>query len=448
MSQETKHQTPNTKHQTPNTKHRRLRWLVLVAVLLLAALAVAFRVFRRDDPGPPVLDLTGVDPAVKAVIESAQAKVRQSPREGQHWGLLGMVLFAHGYIEDSDKCFLRARQLDPREPRWPYYRGVVLIAIDSAAALEELRRAVDLWGEEIAPRLRLANLLLDQGRVEEAAQEYSHVLGQSPGNAPAHLGLARVAVQANDFTGALKHLEHCRSEGAIEKPARTLRAECYHRLGDLPAAERERALAKRLPEPGPPVDWLLEEMFDLAVGQKAIVEKCNKLFQQGRTSQATTVLLQAVRDYPESATLWLVLGRSYLEQDELKQAERALRTALTHDARLVEANFCLGVALLSQGQTKEAARYFEKTVELRPGYVQAHCHLGHCLAQQGKRAEAIKAFQTALRYKPYFTFAHTNLGDLLGQEGQLSEARKHLELALSLDPDDKQARELLKKYGK
>jgi tetratricopeptide (TPR) repeat protein len=360
-----------------------------------------------------------------------------------------MVLFAHGYTEPSEQCFLQARQLDPRQPRWPYYRAVALMGIDSEGAIEELYRAVDLWGEEeSSPRLRLGNLLLEQGRVGEAAQQFARVLRQAPRHAPAHLGLARVAVQGNDFKTALKHLEHCQGVGVIEKPVRTLRAECYHRLGDPAAAERERRLAKRLPEPGPPVDEHVDEMFALAVGQKAVITRTNRLFQQGRSQEATALLKEAVRDYPESGTLWLVLGRVYLEQSDLPQAEKALRTALRLDPQLVEANFSLGVALLSAGQTAEAARYFRKTVELRPAYVQAHCHLGHCLAQQGKRTEAIEVFRTALRYKPYFAFAHTNLGELLAQEGKVSDARKHLELAVSLDPDDKQAQALLKKYGK
>jgi tetratricopeptide (TPR) repeat protein len=419
-------------------------------LLLLGVGSGAGYYLRRDSlPEPPVLDLAQEDRAVVAAVESARGKVRRAPRDAQAWGMLGMVLYANDYVAESADCFLQAGCLDAREPRWPYYRAVALATTEPDAALAELRRAVDLWGDtEVMPRLRLADLLLEQGRMEEAQEQFRHVLRQAPNNSLAHLGLARLAAQSNDADVSLKHLENCLEDCATEKPARTLRAELYHRKGDGVAAERERGRAAQLPEPGSAIDPVIEEMVALAVGRRAVIAQSNRLLALGRAREASVLLLEAVREYPDSERVWQSLGKAYLEQKAPAEAERAFRKALLCRPDLVDASFSLGVALLEQGQTVEAGQCFRRTVELRPEYVRAHCYLGHCLEEQGKRADAIGAYRTALRYKPYFAHAHMKLAELLARDGRIKEAREHLELAVSLDPKDREARELLEKYGR
>src|SRR5205807_1735517 len=123
-------------------------------------------------------------------------------------------------VKEAVECFRQAERLDGREPRWPYYLGVVLAPTEPETALPKLRRAVELWGEgELVPRLRLAGLLLAQGQIDEAEEQFHKVLSQAPDNAPAHLGLARVAVERNDPSAALQRLEKCLANPATAKPA-------------------------------------------------------------------------------------------------------------------------------------------------------------------------------------------------------------------------------------
>src|SRR5262245_2511579 len=118
---------------------------------------------RQRAPEPPAVDLGGVDPAVTAAIETARAKVRQSPRSAAAWGLLGQVLVAHDFRADALTCFAEAERFDPRDPRWPHYQGLTLYLGDPNAALPKLRRAVELCGDNpAAPRLVLAEALLNQ----------------------------------------------------------------------------------------------------------------------------------------------------------------------------------------------------------------------------------------------------------------------------------------------
>jgi tetratricopeptide (TPR) repeat protein len=391
---------------------------------------------------PPMPNLARLDPAVVAAIEAGQDDVRKAPRDANKWAFLGKVFYTIAYFDEASACFRQASRLESREPRWPYFVGVSLELVDPVAALVEMRRSVALLGDEAVPqRLRLANLLLAQGQVDEAEGYFQTILKQEPDNAPAHLGLARVAAERNDVPASLKHLPRCLSSPLTAKPARVLRAELYHRSGDSKAAERERRLASYLPEPLPPLDVLIEDLHSLRVGRVATLNHVFRLFQEGKAYEAMALLDQTVRQYPESGAVWLALGRAQLGQNEPQQAERSLRMALAKEPGMVDGSLSLGQALLAQGRTEEAAKQFRHAIKLRPNDAEAHSNLAHCLRLQGKRAEAIRAYQAVLRYRPYNAHAHAQLGELLKQEGDAAKALEHLELAASFEREEKEARE-------
>ncbi len=429
----------------------RRRWRALLALLVLAltgagALFVAQR--WRPAPLPALPDLGGADPAVVAAIEAARAKVSASPRAAGAWGQLGMVLAAHGYDAEAVPCFTEAERLDARDPRWPYFRGVALSPGAPGAGLPDMRRAVALWGGggPLAPRLRLAEALQAQGHDEEAKALFEQVLTHDPGNASAHLGLARLAHGRNDWAATQDHLRHCLGDEHVKKAAHSLLAEGHQRRGRAAEAARERGLAANAPAPLEAVDPVLEELSRLRVGRQASLVRASKLLKQGQARAASALLLETVRDYPDSASAWLGLGRALVAQKDHRGAERALRRALELAPALVEAHFYLGVALFEQGRTREAAGPLRQAVKLRPGHALAQYNLGHCLRRQGNRAGAIQAFAEAVRFKPHFAQAHTNLGELLAQDGRTAEAREHLKDAAALAPEDPRPRELLEKY--
>ena len=424
----------------------------LVAGLVLALLAAGGTagVWWWHRPAPVALpepDLAGADPAVIAVVESAQAAVRRLPQSADAWGRLGMVLAAHGFYPESIACFTEAQQLDPREPRWPYFQGVMLTLSDRDAALIPLRRAVELCEPRVlAPRLRLAEVLLGQGQTHEAEALFREVLAREPDNPHAHLGLGRLAYQRDDWPGSVTHLDRAALSPLTRKAACTLLAEVHQRRGDRAAAERNQRLAAGLPSDPEPPDPLVEQLEYLRVGQQAQLSLASRLLQQERGAEAVALLGQLVRDYPASASAWLGLGRALIQQQRYRAAEQALGQAARLDAARVDVQFYLGVALFQQGRTREASAFFSRATELRPDYALAQFNLGQCLKAQGDRSGAIAAFQATVRYKPHHAQAHTNLGELLAHEGQRELAVQHLRLAVELDPSDARAQALLEQH--
>jgi tetratricopeptide (TPR) repeat protein len=416
--------------------------------MTLGALALGWYAWKwYTAPAPPAVALADADPAVAHAIESARREVRWKPHSAASWGRLGQLLRAHGYVPESNRCFAEAERLDPGDARWPYLHGTGLQSDDPEAAIEHLRRAAALCGERPdAPRLVLAEVCLQQGRLDEAERYYDQVLADDPGNARARLGLGRLALERGNPRDALAHLEQSSSHTSTQKASRVLLAQAHQRLGDTAAADRERARTLDLPADRPWPDPFQEEVLSLMLGKQARLARLQTLHREGRTAEARELARKLEQDYPD--VYWLVEGRGLIAQGDLTSAERALRKAVELAPGSVDAHFDLGSVLFEQRSYQDAAECFRKVTELEPGYGPAHLRLGRSLDAQGDRAGALRALEAAVQYMPQQAEAHREFGALLAREGRLHEAASQLRQALQLQPEDAKARELLDQVTK
>jgi tetratricopeptide (TPR) repeat protein len=399
---------------------------------------------RSSTSEPPTVELHDADPAVATVIARARQQVQQSPRSAAAWGKLGMVLAAHDFRAEANRCFAQAERLDPQELRWPYFQGITLSQGNPEAALAKFRRAVELAGDGFAEcRLRLAEVLLAQGLFDEAEEHYHRVLKWDAHQPRAHLGLGRLAHERGHPQKALDHLAEATASSHARKAALTLRAEIHQRLGDSAATAQDLRQASELPDDASWPDALVEEVEQLQVGLQARLARADHLLGQNRLAEAAAWLQQLADDYPEATPAWLGLGQALTRSGDVVAAERVLRTAVARTPASAEAHFALGVALFQQGNPDAAAECFRQATALKPSYALAHYNLGHCLILQEKRPSAIESFRAAVRCRPHYAEAHVNLADLLLQEGRAAEAVEHLQDALRLNPHDVRARKLL-----
>ena len=400
-------------------KVTRGRRRVVVAVVVLAAAGATagwWATHRASVPEPPAVDLAGADPEVAAAVESARAAVRREPSSGAAWGHLGMVLRAHDFGPEANACLAEAERLAPNEPRWPYLQGLTLILTDPDAGLRRLQRAVELCDNKpLAPRLRLAETLLAQGRLDEAEEQLRRARAAEPGHPRVRLALGRLAYQRDDLAGSRNHLQAAADSPFGRKTARSLLAAVRQRLGD-PGAADEAARAARLPDDPPWPDPFVEEVEELGASKQAAIARADSLFFQGRGGEAVALLSQAVRRYPDADRVWLALGRILVQLKDDAAAVPALRrtTELAPDSS--EGWFQLGVALYRLENVDEAADCFRQAVRLKPDYAWAHHNLGLCRKRQGDRAGAAECFRAALRYKPDYVPAREELEALTAAE--------------------------------
>src|SRR5438105_554199 len=131
----------------PAPVRRGRRWpVVVLTVVLLAGTGggAVWYWWRGRVPQPPVVPLEGVDGQVAEVVTGELERVRREPRSVDAWGRLGKVLMANGFIPQAVQCLAVCERLDPRDPRWPYLRGLGTQREDPEQALVYFQRACQL----------------------------------------------------------------------------------------------------------------------------------------------------------------------------------------------------------------------------------------------------------------------------------------------------------------
>ena len=117
----------------------------------------------------PDIPTAQLDAPSARLVQQHQDAVRADPRSAIGWGKLGALLRSFEFRAEARRCFEVAARLDPKDPRWPCFLGVMLAAESPAEAVTRLQRSVALSGNEFEmPRLRLARLLAESGRADEA----------------------------------------------------------------------------------------------------------------------------------------------------------------------------------------------------------------------------------------------------------------------------------------
>jgi tetratricopeptide (TPR) repeat protein len=382
---------------------------------------------------------------VAAAIEKERQAVLASPRSADAWGQLGMVLSAYYFGTEALPCLVEAERLDPDEPRWPYYQAIVLLQAEPEAALPKLRRTVELCGDDPdGPRLRLAETLRSLGKLDEAEEQYRHLLGRDPANPWVRLGLGRIAWERGRAAESLPYLLAAAADPNTHHGASAALAEIYERQGDEAQAAHYRAEIERPPTADTPFpDPYVAEGQRLHVGERACVILADQYRKQGRTREAVAVLSEVVRDYPRSESAWYALGQNLHWAGDFPGAERAMQTAVELAPGFAEAHNYLGAARLRQLKVEDAAASFRKAIALKPDFAMAHYNLGRCLVQQKDRAAAAEAFRAAEHYQPTFAEPYAELAEVLLQDRKDAEAFAQARRALQLNPSDPRAKHVV-----
>jgi tetratricopeptide (TPR) repeat protein len=437
----------------PNTSVSRRRLLAIAVVLMVVSAAGAmggwYWSHRAPSLTPPMPDLDGIDPAVAAVLTKERQAVLAAPRDATAWARFGEALEVFNYRKDALVCFAQAQHLDPRQPRWPYHQGLLLLWDNAEEAVPHLRRAVELCGPGDADptgamRLRLSETLLAQGYSDEAEGGFRALLQRDSLHPRVHLGLGRLAMHRQQWQEALHHLRQAAADSRTARGAAIALAQLHERLGEDNAAAEARAQLDRLPPDPPWPDPFLAEIQRFNTGKRFHLMQADRLFKQGRTREAIAMYGQVVNDYPDADDAWFALGQALYWAGDFVHAEGVLRKTVALSPRFAEAHNYLGLARLAQGR-RDAVDAFRTAIECKPDFALAYSNLGRCLLKQQDVSGALDAFRAAVRCKPNYAAAHTELAELLHQNHRDTEALDEVRQALRLNPGDARAKQLREK---
>ncbi len=400
----------------PSPKPRR-RLLLVGIVGILAACIGGYFLFRPFPPPIPEVDLSNADSDVATAVNRAIDRVKADPLNGSVWGYLGMVLRAHDFDMPSVQAFEAAEKFDSANPKWPYLRGLTLVLYDPDAGLACLERAAAKSSEsQPEPRLRLAEVLLDRGRVSDAEAAVAPIAQRLAGDARAGLVLARIAADRGEWAGVLARTEPLRNHPGAQRRAALLRADALRRLERTADADTEAKRAAGLPEDVAWDDRFVVEVEKLEVGGRADLRHASELLAAGQYGNAAFMLDRAAAKSRNPTPAKLLLAQTLNAAGDPVTARTVAAEAVRADPLAVEGWFQLGVAQFLTNDLHSAADSFEQVVKLKSDHALGYYNLGLVRKKLGDRAKAETAFEAALRCRPDHEPSRQELAELRKQK--------------------------------
>ncbi len=337
---------------------------------------------------------------------------------------------------------------------------------DSAAALAALEDAAAAYPGQALPLFNLGAVYGELGRHEEAAGALRRGLTLDPGNADAHLTLAKIRIGMHDYEGALDsaaRYSELAGVSASNFDVHYVRGVGLRRLARLDEAEAELRRAVALN--GGHADALYNLGFVLSrrghySEARDLLEKARRLDPQSQdvTYRLAAVLkklgepeaaareIEAFREAKERAqrqtraAVSIGQGRRALQSGDAQKAKEFFQQAIRQDADNAQAHGSLGVAYGRLGRNDLAELMFGKAVGLQADYADAHVNLALTLAARGKLNEARTRIEEALRLEPENPAAHEAAGMILTRLSRAEDALPHFRKVAAARPENVEAR--------
>ncbi|GAB6067968.1 PEP-CTERM system TPR-repeat protein PrsT [Methylothermus subterraneus] len=324
---------------------------------------------------------------------------------------------------------------------------------DGETAEKELRRAIDLGVAREAVLLPLAEALKLQGKFqalldeitlppslppesqallaayrgdawlalnkpEQARREYEEALRLDPKAPHGKLGLAYLAVAANDLEQALKLVDDA-LQAAPEGQAFSFKAELHKRRGQLKEAEAAYTQA---------IEHRRQNEIDRA--NRALVRIELQKLQEAE--QDIEILKKTA---PKLYLTHFAEGYLKIAQGQLKEAKEPLDRALALNENYPFTLFYLGLVALSENQLQQADAYLSRFARLFPGSPQAHLLQAAVKYRQKDFQAARSLLMPVLLSRPEDPLALNLMANIELASGHPKEGLQYLQKLAELKPE-------------
>jgi cytochrome c-type biogenesis protein CcmH/NrfG len=311
-------------------------------------------------------------------------------------------------------------------------------------------------GALAAVRSRLAETLADLQATGEAEELFRQELGRAPDDPRARFGLAQIALGRGDRAAARAAFAALADNPYTRKRAAGECAALARADGDLEAAGRFEARARRAPPDPSWPDPYLADLRKREVGVQGLLHEIETLVATGQRGRAAQLCLGLLDQNPKPLQL-VIVGMHLARLGEIDRAEAVFRGCLRQDPNNAQANYFLSVVLFDRAHAadprrraerpallREAIRLGRAAVATKPDHGTAWLYLGRALLATGDGAGAVEALSRAVALRPEVADTHLFLAEALAAAGAAAEARKSAATAAELaEPGDDRPRLLL-----
>ena len=310
--------------------------------------------------------------------------------------------------EQAARALFELGRLDAQEDRY-------------AAAIEKLKRAIDLDDSESGPaRYVLAQIYEVTHATAAAISEYQRLLADEPNDTEmwTHVGELQAAAGALDDardTFLLLKQKHPNDPRACS----WLAAEA-ERSGDFSRAARFLQDSAALKD---------DPTLNLRLGYYQL--------QAGGIKEAMTVLSEARKRWPKDDRIAYYLALGYDDQGDHSAAAALLREVVAVKPEDRDARWQLATILEKMNQMPEAEAEFRRLIADKPNDAPALNYLGYSLADRGlKLDEALALIKRAIAIEPSNPAYRDSLGWTYFKLGQSTAAARELAVVARALLDD------------
>ena len=269
--------------------------------------------------------------------------------------------------------------------------------------------------------LKLGQALMEKGLPDEAIAELNSAFALDPTNADVIVNLSRAQLLKKDLRAAGRTLEIAVASGLDAATIYAALAEVYEADGHYENAIPAMRLAvQRDPQ---------NEMYHVRYGL---------LLTDSHAPAAGILRLQeALKQFPNSARIWLALGIAQLTHGQNVEAENSFNKSLALDAKLVPALAYLGTTYTERGLYEKAINFYEQAIALNPQLATLHYLVADTMLRNSS-ADTTRAEQylrRATELDSNLAAAYLSWGRLYVRTNRYSEAAPLLERAVALQPE-------------
>ncbi|MDX2145634.1 MAG: tetratricopeptide repeat protein [Rhodospirillaceae bacterium] len=260
---------------------------------------------------------------------------------------------------------------------------------DHGAAFSSLGKACQLSPDNLTYIIRLAFLLADQARFDQALTALEAALQRKPGDTDALIARAQILERAGRHDEAVAG---ARMAVAFNRQS----ARAHQVLGTI-------------------------------------------LLKARRPAEALPALSEAVRLDPSAIDAWVNLGVAQRDLGELDSAQQSYREALALNPDDPVTHNNLGNVLSAKSQHMAAAEHYRAAIAQKPDYAEAKANLGNALRDLGRLDEGLDVLAAAAVAHPAHSGVLNAYGNLLRAAERLEQAVDVLEKAVALSPNSAEA---------
>jgi len=333
-------------------------------------------------------------------LESINRSLGLNPNVAKSHVLKGRILMEQGDLEGALNWFGTAEGLDPENVEAQYYSAIVYERLKQPdESIARYRRASDLEPSNPQYVIAAAEVLMDQGKLEEAETELTSHRASFANNPGVNQTLGHIAMMQNKSEVAMNYFEQSRlaapDDPAIQNDLIGAQIACKK------YADAEHNITKLMKQKG------FEDRRDLRL------QRARCLVELDRPMDAREVLVKLTTSDGGASDVeaWIELGKLSYKLKDMNRARTASARLVAIAPERPEGYQLRAMVFRKAGAMDQAHDNAIKAVAIAPT-AENYVLLGLIERQMGNSADAGRCFAEAIRIEPANVIAAAQIAEI------------------------------------